>query len=39
VAGLTNQQCWNEYGMAIAGAVAPATATTRKEIFGLISPI
>src|SRR5260370_15534070 len=39
VAGLTNQQCWDQYGIAIAGVVAPATATTRNGITGLVAPI
>ena len=34
-AGLTNQQNWNSYGIAIAGAVAPCTAT-RPEIQGFV---
>jgi hypothetical protein len=38
VAGLTNQQDWQTYGIAIAGAVAPTTATTRSGIKGLVSP-
>jgi hypothetical protein len=38
-AGLTNQQNWSQYQIAIAGAVAPATATTLPEIHGLVSPI
>lgn len=36
VAGLTNQQNWDTYGIAIAGAVAPSDATTRSEIYGLL---
>src|SRR5262249_30087233 len=39
VAGLTNQQAWAQYGVAIAGAVAPASATTRSGIDGLVNPI
>jgi hypothetical protein len=38
-AGLTNQQCWAQYGIAIAGAVAPATAKARDGIDGLVNPI
>lgn len=40
VAGLTNQQAWELYGIAFAGEIAPATAnaTTRPEITGLTSP-
>jgi hypothetical protein len=37
VAGLTNQQNWNQYGVAIAGAVAPSDALTIDGIFGLVS--
>jgi hypothetical protein len=36
VAGLTNQQTWAQYGLAIAGALAPSTATTMDGIDGLI---
>ena len=36
VAGLTNQQNWNTYGIAIAGAVAPSNATTMTGINGLV---
>jgi PKD repeat protein len=39
VGGLTNQQTWVRYGIAIAGAVAPADATTRTGIVGLVHPI
>jgi hypothetical protein len=35
-AGLTNAQNWAKYGIAIAGAVAPSTATTRVGISGLV---
>ncbi|MCI0459249.1 MAG: G8 domain-containing protein [Gemmataceae bacterium] len=38
-AGLTNEQAWARYGIAIAGAVAPRTATTRTGITGLIRPL
>jgi hypothetical protein len=37
--GLSNQQTWDLYGIAIAGAVAPADATTRDGIDGLIGPL
>jgi hypothetical protein len=37
VAGLTNQQNWAQYGIAIAGEVAPPTATTRAGIDGLVN--
>lgn len=35
-AGLTNQENWEKYGIAIAGAVAPSDASTLSEIRGLI---
>jgi hypothetical protein len=38
VAGLTNAQAWAQYGIAIAGAVAPADATTMSNINGLVVP-
>jgi hypothetical protein len=38
VSGLTNAQAWAQYGIAIAGAVAPATATTMPGIDGLVAP-
>jgi hypothetical protein len=37
-AGLTNAQTWAKYGIAIAGAVAPSTATTMSGIVGLVQP-
>lgn len=37
--GLTNRQCWEKYGLAIAGAVAPAGAIRRPGIHGLVVPI
>jgi hypothetical protein len=37
VAGLTNQQAWAKYGIAIAGAVAPATAKAMANIYGLVN--
>jgi PKD repeat protein len=38
--GLTNQQAWEKYGIAIAGGVAPNTdATTRPEIDGFTAPL
>ncbi len=37
-AGLTNQQNWATYGIAIAGAVSP-TGATRPEIEGFVSPL
>lgn len=38
-AGLTNEQNWNLYGIALAGELAPSTATTRAGIRGLVSPL
>jgi hypothetical protein len=37
--GLTNQQAWAQLSIAIAGAVAPSSATTMSGIDGLINPI
>jgi G8 domain len=37
VAGLTNQQNWDLYGIAIAGSIAPANASERNGIYGLVS--
>jgi hypothetical protein len=39
VSGLTNQQNWNTYGIATAGAVAPSNATTMTGIDGLVVTI
>ncbi len=40
VAGLTNQQSWDEYHIAIGGAVAPSTAESMAGIGnGLVAPI
>jgi hypothetical protein len=39
VAGLTNQQTWSQYGIAIAGAIVPSTATTMDGVDGLVVPI
>jgi len=39
VSGLTNQQAWDLYRLAIAGAVAPPTAITRQGIQGLVNPL
>lgn len=36
VAGLTNAQCWAQYSLAVAGAVAPADAATRPDVSGLV---
>ena len=38
-AGLTNAQAWQKYGIAFAGSIAPADATTRSNIIGLIKSI
>jgi hypothetical protein len=38
-AGLTNQQNWDTYGIAIAGQVAPPTATAQQGIHGLVNLI
>lgn len=38
VAGLTNQQAWQTYGLAIAGALAPCS-TTRPDIQGFACPV
>jgi hypothetical protein len=39
VAGLTNLQSWTQYGIAVAGEVAPADATTMTGILGLVKRI
>jgi hypothetical protein len=39
VAGLTNTSAWSVNGIAVAGAVAPLSATTRTGIIGLVNPI
>lgn len=36
VAGLTNEQAWLQYGVAIAGSIAPATAVRRVNIHGMV---
>jgi len=36
--GLTNQQLWNQYGVAIGGAVVPANAYTVPTVMGWIAP-
>jgi hypothetical protein len=39
-AGLTNQQAWQRFRIAIAGAVAPSTARARTGIgYGLVTPL
>jgi hypothetical protein len=38
VAGLTNQQLWSQYGIALGGALATG-ATTQPGIYGLVKPI
>jgi hypothetical protein len=39
IAGLTNAETWSRYGIAIAGQVAPASAFTLPDIFGLVSSL
>jgi hypothetical protein len=39
VAGLTNLLTWEQYGIAIGGAVAPLTASGRAGIVGLVNPL
>jgi hypothetical protein len=39
VAGLTGAQVWAQYGIAIGGALAPSTATTKANFWGLLDPI
>jgi hypothetical protein len=39
VSGLTNAQNWSKYGIAIAGAIAPSTATTRTGVIGLVQTL
>jgi Ca2+-binding RTX toxin-like protein len=36
--GLTNQQLWTQYGVALGGAVAPTGSITVPQIIGLIAP-
>lgn len=36
--GLTNQQLWDQYGVAFGGAVAPSDAYTVPQVVGLIGP-
>jgi hypothetical protein len=36
VGGLTNEQTWYRYHIAVAGRMAPTTATTRSHIVGLV---
>ena len=38
VAGLTNQQAWNIYGIAIAGAVAPCSTTRADFVNAFVCP-
>ena len=33
-AGITNQECFNQFGKALAGAVIPSTATTSPDVVG-----
>jgi hypothetical protein len=39
VAGLTNQQNWDQYGIATGGQVTPSDAVARAEIVGSVAPI
>jgi PKD repeat protein len=39
VSGLTNQQNWTQNGIALAGAIAPSTATKQDRIAGLVNPL
>ena len=36
--GLTNQQLWNLYGVALGGAIAPSVTVTVPNIIGLVAP-
>jgi hypothetical protein len=36
--GLTNQQLWDQYGVALAGGIAPSNAFTVPYVTGLIAP-
>ncbi len=36
--GLTNQEAWDQHGIAIAGAIAPNAAFQRERIVGLVMP-
>ncbi|MEX0642042.1 MAG: G8 domain-containing protein, partial [Pirellulales bacterium] len=36
--GLTNQQLWDQFGVALGGAIAPANAFTAPNINGLVAP-
>ena len=37
--GLTNQQCWDQYGEALAGAVVPSTAYKDPRVYGWVNKI
>lgn len=39
VAGLTNQQAWDLYGIAVAGEVAPSNSASRSGFYGLVAPL
>ncbi len=36
--GLTNQQLWNQFGVALGGELAPLNATPQPGIYGLVAP-
>src|SRR5262249_13010131 len=36
--GLSNQQLWNSYGVALGGAIAPSNAVVPPNIIGLLAP-
>jgi hypothetical protein len=36
--GLTSQQLWNQFGVAVGGALAPANAISVPEVYGLVGP-
>jgi hypothetical protein len=36
--GLTNQQLWNQFGIAFAGEIAPSNAMTDLNFIGLLGP-
>jgi hypothetical protein len=37
--GLSNQQLWNSYGLALGGAIAPSNGVSVPNITGLVAPI
>ena len=36
--GLTNQQLWDLYGVALGGAIAPSNPVTASNIIGVVAP-